>query len=104
MLLAVPGLCYARAFPSCGVRAFRCRAFSCAAQALRRMDFRVCSFRAVEHRLSSWFMSLAALRHQDQGLNLCLPHWQADSPPMSHQGSPVMNFYNEKILRSYIIF
>ena len=24
----------------------------------------------------------------DQGLNLCLLHWQADSLPLSHQGSP----------------
>ena len=24
----------------------------------------------------------------DQGSNLCLPHWQVDSLPMSHQGSP----------------
>ena len=25
---------------------------------------------------------------QPQGLNLCLLHWQADSLPLSHQGSP----------------
>ena len=24
----------------------------------------------------------------DQGLNLCLLHWQADALPLSHQGSP----------------
>ena len=24
-----------------------------------------------------------------QGLNLCLLHWQADSLPLSHQGSPI---------------
>ena len=24
----------------------------------------------------------------DQGLNLCLLHWQVDSLPLSHQGSP----------------
>ena len=24
----------------------------------------------------------------DQGVNLCLLHWQADSLPLSHQGSP----------------
>ena len=24
----------------------------------------------------------------DQGSNLCPPHWQAASPPLSHQGSP----------------
>ena len=30
----------------------------------------------------------------DQGLNACLLHWQADSLPQSHQGSPVRNFIN----------
>ena len=25
----------------------------------------------------------------DQGSNLCLLHWQADSLPLSHQGSPL---------------
>ena len=25
----------------------------------------------------------------DQGWNLCLLHWQADSLPLSHQGSPI---------------
>ena len=25
----------------------------------------------------------------DQGLNLCLPHWQADSLPLSHWGKPI---------------
>ena len=25
----------------------------------------------------------------DQGLKLCLLHWQADSLPLSHQGSPL---------------
>ena len=39
-------------------------------------------------------MSLVALWHvacgifQGQGSNLCLLHWQADSLPLSHQGSP----------------
>ena len=26
--------------------------------------------------------------HPDQGSNLCLLHWQVDSLPLSHQGSP----------------
>ena len=26
----------------------------------------------------------------DQGSNLCLLHWQADSLPLSHQGSPIL--------------
>ena len=28
----------------------------------------------------------------DQGLNPCLLHWQADSLPLSHQGSPLCDF------------
>ena len=27
---------------------------------------------------------------QDQGSNPCLPHWQVDSLPLSHQGSPLI--------------
>ena len=29
----------------------------------------------------------------DQGSNPCPPHWQADSQPLRHQGSPSFNFY-----------
>ena len=28
----------------------------------------------------------------DQGLNMCLLHWQVDSLPLSHQGSPEVQF------------
>lgn len=35
----------------------------------------------VAHELSMWDLA-------GQGLNSCLLHWQADSLPMSHQGSP----------------
>ena len=28
----------------------------------------------------------------DRGWNLCLLHWQVDSLPLSHQGSPLYNF------------
>ena len=34
-------------------------------------------------------MGSVALRH-DQGLNLCLLYWQADSLPLSHEGSPAV--------------
>ena len=37
------------------------------------------------HRLSC---SAACEIFLDQGLNLCLPHWQVDSLPLNHQGSP----------------
>ena len=40
---------------------------------------------AVVHRLG---FSMACGIFQDQGSNLCLLHWQADSSPLDHQGSP----------------
>ena len=39
----------------------------------------------VAHRLSC---SLACEIFPDQALNPCLLHWQADSLPLRHQGSP----------------
>ena len=30
----------------------------------------------------------------DQGSNLCPLHWQADSQPLRHQGSPDISFYS----------
>ena len=32
----------------------------------------------------------------DQGSNPCPLHWQADSQPLRHQGSPLSNFYFSK--------
>ena len=32
----------------------------------------------------------------DQGSNLCLPHWQADSLPLSHQGSLAVGLRSEE--------
>ena len=37
----------------------------------------------------SWSMACGIF--PDQGLNLCLLLWQADSLPLSHQGSPVVS-------------
>ena len=34
----------------------------------------------------------------DQGSNLCPLHWQADSQPLRHQGSPTFIFKNINIL------
>ena len=33
----------------------------------------------------------------DQGSNPCLPHWQADSLPLSHQGSPTQKLVGSSI-------
>ena len=45
----------------------------------------------VAHRLSC---SIGCGIIQDQGSNQCLLHWQADSLPLSHQGSPFYYFLN----------
>ena len=47
----------------------------------------------VVHRLNC---SEACGIFPDEGSNLCLLHWQADSLPLSHQGSPV--FYCQLLL------
>ena len=69
---------------TCGVRASHYGGFSC--------------FGAwtLEHRLSScgtwtlWLTSMWDL--PGSGVELCLLHWQADSLPLSHQGSPEHGF------------
>ena len=38
----------------------------------------------------------------DQGPNPCPPHWQADSQPLRHQGSPILCFLNENIFELFI--
>ena len=43
----------------------------------------------------------------DQGSNLCLLHWQADSLPPSHQGSPPRDSYIHEsgiVPRSFFVF
>ena len=49
----------------------------------------VCGFRALEHRLSG---PEACGIFLDQGSNPCSLHWQVDSLPVSHQGSPGIQF------------
>ena len=52
-----------------------------------------------EHRLQTRRLSNCGLSCSaacgilpDQGSNPCPPHWQADSQPLCHQGSPVVTF------------
>ena len=49
---------------------------------------------ASEHRLNSCELSCSTACgiFLDQGSNLCLLHWQADSLLLSQQGSPVLSF------------
>ena len=44
----------------------------------------------VEHKLSCL---MARGIFPDQGLNLCVLHWRADSYPLCHQGSPICSYF-----------
>ena len=107
-VLAVLGLCCCtRAFShcsergllfSCGVGASHFRGFSCyGAGGLGHMDFNSCSSWAPEHWLNScgtWAICLTECGiFPDQGLNSWLLQWQANSLPLSHQGSPDLTSY-----------
>ena len=56
-----------------------------------QMGFSSCGSQAREHRLNSCGNGLSCSAacgiFSDQGVNLCLLHWQADSLLLSHQGS-----------------
>ena len=86
LFMAVLGLCFcARAFSSCGKRGplfiAVCGPLTIAASL------------AAEHRLSNCGSRAQPLRGSgifpDQGSNPCPLHWQADSQPLHHQGSPI---------------
>ena len=64
----------------CGARAFHCRGLSLRSTGSRRADSVV-----VAHGPSC---SAACGIFPDQGSNPCPLHWQADSQPLRHQGSP----------------
>ena len=40
----------------------------------------------------------------DQGSNLCPLHWQADSQPLRHQGSPICTFFCLFVSASNVVF
>ena len=91
--MAVLGLhCHTRAFSSCGEW---CLLSSCGARASHCSGFSRGGAWALAHVGSVAVVlglscSTACGIFPDQGLNLCLLHWQADSLPLSHQGS--LNF------------
>ena len=87
---------------SCGAQTSHCKHSSCCgAQAPGHTGFGSCSSRAPEHRLSS---SVAYGIFPDQGSNPCLLHGQADSVPLSHQGSLSSSFLNLNGSKLYIPF
>ena len=107
LFLAVLDLCCCTwAFSSCrelgltlqsGSWAACCGGFSCCeAWALGHAGFRSCSPLAPKHRLLVVAHRLhCPVAHgvfPGQGSNPRLLHWQADSLPLSHQGSPIVSF------------
>ena len=84
---------------SCHVQASLCTGFSCCCRALECSGFSSSGpwgpqlWRLGSRAQTQWsqyagLVSLPCGIFPDQGLNLCLLHWQADSSPLSHQGSP----------------
>ena len=85
---------------------FQCVCFSlcgfscCRARALEYTGFRSCGSWALAHRLNScstqaqfWLLTACGIF---QGSNPSLLHWQVDSLPLSHQGSPEQSLLNVK--------
>ena len=90
LFMAVLGLCFcARAFSSCGKRG---PLFIAVRGPLTIMASLVAKHRLQTRRLSnhgSWAQLLHGMWDLPrQGSNPCLLHWQADSQPLRHQGSP----------------
>ena len=94
LFMAVLGLCFcARAFSSCGKRgplfiAVR-RPLTIAASLVGSTGSRRAGSAIVAHGPSC---SAACGIFPDQGSNPCLLHWQADSQPLHHQGSPKFHY------------
>ena len=95
------------------------------ASLLQRTDSRALRLQKLWHVSSSvadpglWSTSSAVVAHRlscsgtcgiflDQESNLCLMHWQADSLPLSHQGSPLqfcfVFFFNFILLVNFFHF
>ena len=114
LFLAVLGLCCcARTFSSCferrllsscGVQAFHCGGFSCRRTwALGCLGFSSCCAQAQQ----LWCMGLVAPQHvrssriSDQ--TRILLHWQVDSSPLNHQGSPISAFLAKSSLLNLLV-
>ena len=96
LFMAVLGLHFcARAFSSCGKWGPLFIAV--------RGPLTIAASPVAEHRLQTCTLSNCGSRAQllrgmwdlpDQGSNPCPLHWQADSQPLRHQGSPILQFLN----------
>ena len=116
MFVAALGFIAAWAFSHLGGRAWdsHCSGLPCCrAQDLGHTGFSSCSTWAQQLRLlgSRAQVQLAAAHRLscssacgiflDQGSNPCLLHWQADSSPLSHQGSLVRFFKSKFLLETH---
>ena len=85
---------------SCGGWASDCSGFSCCgAWALGCMGFSSCNSRALKHRLNNCSLVASGI-FSNQGLNLCLLHWHAESLPLKHQESPL----HSVVLNNIVVF
>ena len=103
LFLAVLGLCFcARAFSSCGERG---PLFIAVSGPLTIAASLVAEHRLQTRRLSScgsWAQLLCGMWDLPRpGLEPVSLHWQADSQPLHHQGSPTCLFLNYGFLRVY---
>ena len=76
------------------VQASHCRGFLLQSTSSRARGFSTCGSWAVEQSSTVVAQGLSCSSacgiFPDQGPNVCLLHWQADSLPLSYQGSPMM--------------
>ena len=103
--MAVLGLRFcARAFSSCGERgpsSSRCTGLSLSRPLLlRSTSSRRAGSVVVAHGPSC---STARGIFPDQGLSPCPLHWQAESQPLSHQGSPRPWLFNVETISVFLI-
>ena len=84
-----------RLFSSCSAQASHCGGLSLQrTDSTMRWPWQWCT-QALEHRLSSWGTWAELLcstgELPSQGSNPCFLHWQADTYPPSHRGSPTLS-------------
>ena len=87
--------------PSCGAQSTNCSGilvaelWSAQASGAEAHGLSTCGSRALEHRLRGIQPSCSAAcgSFLCLGSNPCPLHWLVNSPPLSHQGSPICIFY-----------
>ena len=78
-----------------GAQPFHCRGFSCGARAPG------CASSGVVSQRPRCSVTCGIL--PDQGSNLCLLHWQANSLPLSHQGNPSLQSLTKEFSFSLLL-